>query len=203
MTPQAIIVPPTPRPLGMPPGSVRALVALTVVGVFVLQTLRGQPAGLLLSEAMLIVLAHYFASRRLLTVPAQLRAQLQDQGLIQEDPNPLWLPRNSVRTLILAALLGTLAVLMLRGELLRSGVLDNLLLAYAYLLGVIVNQVRQRRPPRPPSWLGRTWLHLKALLVLVFCLLIVLFSLAGVLGELPAWIEQTLLGWLLFYFGSR
>jgi len=199
------ILPPSrpPRPLGLPPGSVRALVALSVVGVFVLLTLRGQPAGLLLSEAMLIVLAHYFASRRLLTVPTELRRQLQAQGLVQEESNPLWLPRNSVRTLILAALLVTAGVLLIRGELLRSGVFDNLVLVFSYLLGVVIHQVRQRRPPRPLSLWRRAWLHLKALFVLLACALILLLALAGTLTALPGWLEQLLLGWILFYFGSR
>jgi hypothetical protein len=178
-------------------------VALTIVGVFALLTLRGTSAGLLLSEAMLIVLAHYFAARRLVTVPKELRQQLQAQGLVQEEPRPLWLPRNSVRFLILASLLATLAVLLLRGQLFHSGVFDNLVLVSAYLFGVVVQLVRQRRPPRRLSGWGRAWVHLKALLVLLACALILMFALGGTLAKLPDWVEQLLLGWVLFYFGSR
>ena len=192
-----------PRPLGLPPGSVRAAVALTIIGVFSLITLRGMHAGLLLSEAMLIVLAHYFASRQLVTVPKELRAQLQRDGLVQEEPNPLWLPRNSVRILILIAILGTTGVLLTRGQLFQGGVFDNLILVLSYLVGVMVQFVRQRRGPRTPSRWGRVWIHLKALLVLAACALILLFGLTGTLADLPDWVEQLLLGWVLFYFGSR
>jgi hypothetical protein len=192
-----------PNPLGLPPGSVRALVALTIVAVFALLTLGGTSAGPQLSEAMLIVLAHYFASRQLVTVPKALRQQLQAQGLVQEEPSPLWLPRNSVRLLILACLLATLVILLLRGQLFLSGVLDNLVLVSAYLLGVVVQLLRQRRLQRPLSRWGRAWVHLKALLVLLACALILLFALGGALADLPDWVEQLLLGWVLFYFGSR
>jgi hypothetical protein len=192
-----------PNPLGLPTGSVRALVALTVVAVFLMQTLRGQSAGLLLSEAVLIVLAHYFASRRVISVPRELRQDLEVRGLLQREANPLWLPRNSVRLLILGAFTVTVVVLWRRGELLRPEVFDSLFLVLAYLTGTVFQHLRARRGAREPGRWGRAWIHLKALVVLIACLLVALLTWAEAIGGTPGWVEQALLGWILFYFGSR
>lgn len=202
-TDRAAPLPPLPRALGLPPGSVRALVAMAVVGVFVMQTLHGEAVGLLMSEALLIVLAHYFASRRLLAVPRRVKDQLLAQGLVERESNPLWLPRNSVRVLILGALLITVGMLLVRGELFQADVFDNLFLVFAYLIGVVIQAVRERLPPKPITRMGKLWVHLKALFVLLACALIALFTWAEWLAELPGWLEKVLLGWILFYFGSR
>lgn len=192
------------RPLGLPPGSVRAIVALTVVGVFVWLTWHGKPVGTLLSEAMLIVLAHYFASRQLLTVPAPLRQQLEEQGLLAREANPLWLPRHTIRFLILAALFLTGILLLLRGELFEAGRFNNLLMIFAYLFGIVLHHFQVRRPPRPMSRWQRGWFHLKALFVVLACLMILFAALTEGLDGLPDGLSQhLLLGWILFYFGSR
>jgi hypothetical protein len=187
----------------LPAGSIRALVALTVVGVFVAQTLKGQSVGLLLSEALLIILAHYFASRRLLSIPRDLKSQLEAKGLLGEEPRPLWLPRHSVRILIAGAFLFTALVLLLRGELFQEGVFDNLFLVFSYLIGVLALNLRERVAAKPPGRWGRGWLHIKALLVLLACVLIVFFAWSDALDTLPSLLEKILLGWILFYFGSR
>ena len=192
-----------PHPLGLPPGSVRAIVALTVVGVFVWLTWHGKPVGIMLSEAMLIVLAHYFASRQLLTVPAALRQQLEAEGLIAKDANPLWLPHYSIRFLILAALFFTGGLLLVRGELFASDGFDNLFLVFAYLIGVVVNHLRERRGPRPLSRWQRLWIHLKALFVMLACLMILFSTMLVGVDSLPEGLSRLLLGWILFYFGSR
>ncbi|CAK0749338.1 conserved membrane hypothetical protein [Gammaproteobacteria bacterium] len=192
-----------PNPLGLPPGSVRAIVALTVVGVFVWFTWHGKPMGIMLSEAMLIVLAHYFASRQLLTMSAPLRQQLEAQGLLTHDANPLWLPRHSIRILILTAIFLTGALLLLRGELFEAGRFDNLLPIFAYFIGIVIHQVQALRPPRPLSRWQRLWIHLKAIFVVLACLLILLAALSESPAGLPDGLSHLLLGWILFYFGSR
>jgi len=90
--------------------------------------------------------------------------------------------------------LATQVTLRLRGRLLHSGVLDAPVLVSAYRLGVVVQLLRQRCPQRPPSQWGRAWVHLKALLVLQACALILSFALGGPLADLPDWVEQLLSG---------
>jgi len=201
LLPDAAVSP--PHPLGLPPGSVRAIVALTVVFVFVWLTWHGKPVGLLLSEAMLIVLAHYFASRQLLMVPTELQPYLEVQHLIPQEPNPLWLPRHSIRLVILSVLFLTGIMLLVQGELFQSNGFDNIFLIFVYLFGVVVNHIKARRGFRPLSRWQRRWIHLKALFVVFACLIILLTALANGLDDPPEGLEHLLLGWILFYFGSR
>ncbi|CAK0738201.1 conserved membrane hypothetical protein [Gammaproteobacteria bacterium] len=191
------------HPLGLPPGSIRAIVALTVVWVFVWLTWHDRPVGLLLSEAMLIILAHYFASRQLLMVPTRLQPYLEDHHLITQEANPLWLPRHTIRFIILAVLFLTGVMLLARGELFQSNGFDNIFLIFVYLLGVVVNHIRGRRGIRPLSRWLRLWIHLKALLVVLACFIILLAALANGLEDPPEGLDHILLGWILFYFGSR
>lgn len=51
-------------PLGLPTGSVRALLALLIVAVVIVETIRGHAIDELWSETLLIALAHCFTSRR-------------------------------------------------------------------------------------------------------------------------------------------
>src|SRR5262249_36360605 len=51
-------------PLGLPNGSVRALLTLLIVAVVFVQVARGHQIEALWTETLMIALAHYFTSRR-------------------------------------------------------------------------------------------------------------------------------------------
>src|SRR5436190_15164116 len=89
--------------LGLPPGSIRALLTLLTVGFIVVQTARGIQVSLLWFESLMIVLAHYFAHRRLVPLSPGVREKLKAENLIEDEPNPLYLPRHSLRTIIVMA----------------------------------------------------------------------------------------------------
>src|SRR4051812_21142249 len=61
------------HPLGLPPGSVRALLCLVVVMFIVVQTARGRGVGVVWNEALMIMLAHYFTTRRFVPLSAEIR----------------------------------------------------------------------------------------------------------------------------------
>src|SRR5262245_17810489 len=82
-------------PLGLPTGSVRALLTLLIVAVVVCETVRGRPVTELWSETLLIALAHYFTSRRFVGLSPQVLGQLERAGHIPQESNPLFLPRHS------------------------------------------------------------------------------------------------------------
>lgn len=189
-------------PLGLPAGSVRAVVALTVVGVFAWLTLHNKLVGIYLVEAMLIVLAYYFTARQHLppypSIPVSPGA-----ALTTPEPSPLWLPRHTIRFLILLMLFFTGGIVWIRGDLFQSEAFDNLVLVFTYLAGVVVHHFREKRGIRPLSIWQRGWLHLKALLVILACLIIWVAALTRGLGDLPEGMSYLLLGWILFYFGSR
>ena len=185
-------------PLGLPPGSVRALVALAVVGVLVNETLAAREVSLLLSETLLVILAHYFASRRLHDPAAPVGGAIEEHS----EANPLWLPRSSIRWLIIAIFAFTGLYLLLSGRWHDTAAVGNLWIVFAYLGGTAVGAWLRSRPPKDHAG-TRLWQHLLALMMLLIAVLLVLASFTGHLQRLPASLEKLLMGALLFYFGSR
>lgn len=120
---------------GWPAGSVRALMALIVFGtiwaLLVLRPERTIPEYL--RDLLFIVLGHYFAVRSRATTVAD------DPG-----PPPLYLPRGSVRFLLIAGFVGV-AVFLYRHEQLfqieRNPAVVTLLLVFGFLLGVVLRQL--------------------------------------------------------------
>src|SRR5579859_1466219 len=94
------------HPLALPPGSVRALLCLIVVSFVVAQTARGAGVAVVWHESLMIMLAHYFTTRRMVPLSKDLRARLEESGDIDREANPLLLPKHSVRVLIIAAFAG-------------------------------------------------------------------------------------------------
>ena len=118
--------------LGLPSGSVRALMAVLVFattwGLLVLRPSDEVPAYL--RDLLFVIMGHYFASRH--------RA---DQGS-DPGPGPLYLPRGSVRLLLVAGTLGVAVVLFRGGQLTEIGKnpgVVTLLMVGGFLMGVVAN----------------------------------------------------------------
>lgn len=133
--------------LGLPAGSIRALLAILVFGA-VWALLLLQPAAEIpdyLRDLLFIIMGHYFAARRRV-------AESPEPG-----PAPLYLPRGSVRFLLVAGSIAVAAVLYRRGVLTaidqNPGVV-TLLLVGGFLLGVAMSAAtswwrdRGHRTPR-------------------------------------------------------
>jgi hypothetical protein len=132
---------------GLPSGSVRALLAILVfAAAWALLIFR--PAAEIpdfLRDLLFIILGHYFAARR-------AAAPGDEAG-----PPPLYLPRGSVRLVLVIGCVGVAVVLLRRGQLTdierNPGVL-TLVLVGGFLLGVALSAVfawwraRGHRPPR-------------------------------------------------------
>jgi hypothetical protein len=197
-------------PLGLPAGSVRALLTLTCVAVVVVETARGQPLDLFWVEALLISMAHYFTSRRFVSLPPATIRKLENDGILERESQPLFLPKGSIRLLIMAAFIG-LAVYLYqkdRERLMSAPVLTLLALVSAYFLGTVVRAVvgfLGRWRTKPPS---RWWADTRALVVLGAMAVAAIPELVGAAGILPKHdandvIRHIALGLMLFYFGSR
>jgi hypothetical protein len=119
---------------GLPPGSVRALLAILIFATtWALLVFR--PTGEVpdyLRDLLFIIMGHYFATRR-----------RTDRG---DDPGPppLYLPRGSVRLVLVAGSMAVAAILYRRGQLTavdkNPGVI-TLLLVGGFLLGVSLSSV--------------------------------------------------------------
>jgi hypothetical protein len=125
--------------LGLPSGSIRALLAVmifaTTWGMLVLRPSQEVPDYL--ANLLFIIMGHYFATRR--------RAEHdQDQG---PGPPPLWLPRGSIRLVLVGGCAGVAALLYRRGQLTtvdqHPGVV-TLLLVGGFLIGVVANGLATR-----------------------------------------------------------
>ena len=102
-------------PLGLPRGSVRALLTLLIVAVVIVQLARGHEVELLWTETLMIALAHYFTSRRFIRLSPEVIRRLTEEGQIEAEPRPLYLPRFSIRIILVLAFVG-LAVYLYRQD---------------------------------------------------------------------------------------
>src|SRR5437868_968143 len=98
--------PKTWPPLGLPVGSVRALLTLIVLTVVICDLASGRDPDVLWVETLLIALAHYFATRRFVSLPAPVLRKLESDGVIERESDPLFLPKHSIRLIILVACIG-------------------------------------------------------------------------------------------------
>ena len=195
--------PKTWPPLGLPTGSVRALLTLIVVAVVVTKMVFHRTLDFIWIETLLIALAHYFTSRRFVTLSPEVLRRLEDDGAIDRERHPLYLPKNTIRFLIIAAFVGLGVHLYREGRLFEEQTIALLSMVFAYLLGAIVGGISNwfsRRRSQPASG---TWGDLKALVVLAAILLIAIVELLDQGPMLHPLVERIALGLTLFYFGSR
>ncbi len=197
-------IPATVRPpLGLPNGSVRALLTLLVVAVVIVEVGRGQEVGPLWTETLMIVLAHYFTSRRFVNLSPEVLRRLEAEGHLDAESNPLHLPRHSIRILLIAAFVG-LAVYLYRGDrLFQVQPLSLLGVVFAYLLGVSARGIWAWRYRGRPAKSSRGWEDFKAIVVLAVLLYTAGAYLLDRADLVPHHLLNATLGLVLFYFGSR
>ena len=197
--------------LGLPSGSIRALLAIlvfaTVWGLLLIQPTEEVPEYL--SGLLFIIMGHYFAVRR--------RApEAEEPG-----PPPLFLPRGSVRLLLLGGSVAVAGLLFQNGQLTsleqNRGVV-TLLLVGGFLLGVAMGALtawwrdRGHQPPRVIEDV-RAVVSLAAGGLLVFLVLNRLFLIVSptqIDEFFKPWVHvgrlgpEHILGAIVgFYFGSR
>ena len=124
-------------PLGLPRGSVRALLTLLIVAVVIVQLGRGREVELLWTETLMIVLAHYFTSRRFIRLSPEVIRRLTEEGQIEAEPHPLYLPRYSIRLILVLAFVGLAVYLYRQDRLFQSQAMSILGIVFAYLLGIV------------------------------------------------------------------
>src|SRR5215469_8333716 len=137
----------TVHALGLPSGSIRALLAILIFGTIwaLLLVQPGAEVPDYLRDLLFIILGHYFAVRH--------RASEDPEP----GPPPLFLPRGSVRFLLIAGSAAVAVLLFRRGHLIpldRNPGVVTLLLVGGFLLGVAMNAAmswwrnRGHRTPR-------------------------------------------------------
>lgn len=190
-------------PLGLPVGSVRALLTLPIVAVVIVQVGRNRELEPLWIETLMITLAHYFTSRRFINLPGDVIRRLEADGHIESEGNPLFLPRYSIRAAIVLAFGGLAVYAYQQGRLFDLRTLSILGVVSAYLLGILVRAIKrwwfQGNTPRTIAG----WEDLKAAVVLVVLLVTAGAYLWDRPDLVPSQLRNLTLGLVLFYFGSR
>jgi hypothetical protein len=179
-------------PLGLPRGSIRALLTLMIVAVVIAQLVRGGEIHLLWTETLMIAMAHYFASRRFIRLPPAEIKRLVQEGYIELEARPLYLPSHSIRVLLLVSFIAVGVYLYLHGRLLEPQALSILGVVFAYLLGIFVRVQQVRR-----------WEDIKAFVILTVTAVTSAAYLLDYGNSVPKPMQAVTLGLVLFYFGSR
>jgi hypothetical protein len=184
-------------PLSLPRGSVRAIMALALLGILWAIMLMGREIPLPLAFVTLVILGHYFGVRGA-EAPG-------GEGAPGSKP-PLYLPRGSVRTLIVLGFAGVGAFLWHEGRLEitpQSTVFTLFVLAAAFLAGFLLRKiadfVTRGRMTTPRRW----YENLKAIVALSATVLFVLACVLGTGGPREQNIALVSAPLIVFYFGSR
>lgn len=195
--------PKTWPPLGLPTGSVRALLTLIVVAVVVARVALGRSPDPLWIETLLIALAHYFTSRRFVSLSPAVLQRLEQEGVIEKERHPLYLPKNSIRTIIIGSFVGLGIYLYREPKLVTPEAIALLSMVFAYLLGAIVRGVSSWFSKRRSQPITGVWGDIKALIVLGAILVAAVPAIFDFGLNLPPLVDRIALGLTLFYFGSR
>lgn len=191
------------KPLGLPHGSVRAIIALVIVTVACHEMLSGATPTLLLAETLMIVLTHYFTVRQQVCTDTNINKVGSGVATPTDEAHPLWLPRGSIRILIVLAFIITLVMLMSQKRLFDSNVLILLVPFASYLLGFLFRSRKSVDPSSKPSWWKRAYVHILAILAILVSMALLLMAIYNILPIVPDWISSALLSALLYYFGTR
>ncbi len=190
-------------PLGLPSGSVRALLTLIVVGVTCTDIVKGLSIEAVWAETLMVALAHYFTSRRFVQLPPETLRRLEDDNIIPKEPLPLYLPRGTIRFLILASFIGVAVYQYRQGKLAEPSTFAIFVTLAAYFVGTMfrgcVNWWYRGRNVQESRWLADT----KAVIVLVALVVTSLLQVLGTQSHAPLWLENITMAMVLFYFGSR
>ena len=172
-----------------------------VVGIVCIEIYRDRPLDMLWAETLMIVLAHYFTSRRFMQLTPELLEQLQEQGQIDTEISPLNLPRHTVRVAIITEFVVLTMWLLVEERFWSSKALPIIVVVFAYFsgLGAKLLAAWYLGETGSPGW----WGDLKALCIMLLMGVLAIFYLLDLIVLLPKTIDHVAPILVLFYFGSR
>lgn len=183
------------HPLGLPKGSVRALVGLSLASCFWILAIAGRDVPQQLFRLILAVTAYYFA----------FRVRLKAAGSRYFDPaaesvDPLYLPGGCVRGLLAAGFVIAATAVYVQGRLGQPEFLEFFVLLGGLVAGSYFRKaLKAGQGTAPHNALG----HMKALGVLLVAATLFYLYLSGAHATVPVWIPLLLSCVVTFYFGSR
>jgi hypothetical protein len=190
-------------PLGLPTGSVRAVLTLVILAIVVHEVVLGRQVAVIWTETLVIALAYYFTYRRFAALPREVIIRLEQEGALPREPNPLGLPRHSIRILIILTLAALGAYLYREQRLLEPQVITIFGTALCYLLGVFISAFTAWWSKGHKTLGSHLWEDIKAVAVLLTVMATAILYFHSGPDMVPSWLQTTTVGLVLFYFGSR
>jgi hypothetical protein len=153
----------------------------------------------------MIVLAHYFTSRRFINFEPAVLKELEAEGHIESESNPLYLPKHSISALIVLAFGGLAVYAYYTKHLLDVQVIAVLGIVFAYIFGVVMRAFTTwwNKGRKSESQTMRSWNDIKAATVMLVLGITAIAYLLDHSDLVPHHLRNATLGLVLFYFGSR
>jgi hypothetical protein len=186
---------PTLRPLGLPAGSVRALLLLGLAARAILDLRDGFRIEAWLAAALIVAAAAYFSARA-----SSMSAEAGPAG--QRVRPPLGLPRGTIRTLFLLALTYGVWLWQRGKDDLRIEDMPVAWVLIGFVLGVLVRWFFAKMQ-RPDDLGTPLFFHLQALVALVAVGGLIAISATRPGEGVPDWAEPLLAATVVYYFGAR
>ena len=184
-------------PLNLPRGSIRALMTLTLLGVLWALMILDREIPLALAYVVLLIFGHYFGSRG-----AQKRPE---EGQPARKP-PLFLPRGSIRLIIVLGFAAVGYLLWSQGRLelrVENRTSTIFLLAAALLAGFLVSKLAdlltRGKLATPRKWFE----NFKAVVALMATALFAFLCFSQTLDSIHENLALLSTPLVVFYFGSR
>jgi len=195
---QQVQLPKTSQPLGLPPGSVRAVIALLLCGTLWFQVLTGSAIEDILVESALLVVGFYFGVRSGMGPPI---APAATEGTKQ----PLFLPRGSIRFVLLLGFFGVIAYMWYRGRGIPEAFTLILEVLASYIIGYAASAIvaRRMKAGKKPSKAVAVFRNANA----IAATLLVGYLCGTLIFNWPRYFPEhakNALAWIVaYYFGSR
>ena len=140
------------QPLGMPRGTVRALITILIVSFPFNYIFAGLEIPGLITNAIFIVVAFYFEARRgckdKLELIEEVKYPNETKAAAQEQKKPLYLPKYSVRIIIIS-LLASLIIINTLGPNIpfeaTNTFVDILLIIFLFFIGSILRLIKNSK----------------------------------------------------------
>lgn len=200
-TPPTVQEPPlrqTTQPLGLPSGSVRAVIALTLCASLWYQVLVGGTIEPILVESALLVVGFYFGVRSGTGPPIS-------PSTMERVRQPLFLPRGSIRVVLLLGFFGVIAYMWYQNRAFPEAFILILEVLASYVIGYVLSVIiaRRQRAGKRPSRAMAVFRNVNALLAMTACGYLCGTLLFGWPKFMPEYTGNALAWIVAYYFGSR